>query len=166
MPYHFRMDPVHRPTDERWLSAHLGRLLAMALQRFDAAVLAHMTHDPLAPMALSNLAARQQIGAAHIHITRHLPLQGARLTQLAETAGMSKQAMGDLVSQCEAWGLVSRSADPLDARARRVVYTSQGLQWREAFERAVAQAQRDFDAAVGTDVATVARLGLEAYVQG
>lgn len=160
------MDTDTPPTDERWLSAHLGRLLAMALQRFDATVLAHMAHDPLAPMALSNLAARQHIGAAHTHITRHLPLQGTRLTALADMAGMSKQAMGDLVGQCEAWGLVAREADPLDARARRVVYTAQGLQWREAFERAVAHAQREFDLAVGAEVATVARLGLEAYVQG
>jgi len=164
LPYHLAMP--HPSSDERWLSAHLGRLLAMALQRFDAAVLTHMTHDPLAPMALSNLAARQHLGAAHIHITRHLPLQGARLTVLADMAGMSKQAMGDLVHQCEAWGLVAREPDPLDARARRVVYTAQGLQWREAFERAVQHAQGEFAAAVGADVATVARLGLEAYVQG
>lgn len=138
----------------------------MALQRFDATVLAHMTHDVLAPMALSNLAARRQIGAAHIHITRHLPLQGARLGTLADMAGMSKQAMSDLVNQCEAWGLVAREPDPLDARARRVVYTAQGLQWREAFERAVEHAQNEFATAVGAEVATVARLGLEAYVQG
>lgn len=159
--------PVANPSfDERWLSTHLGRLLAMALQRFDAAVLQHMTRDALTPMALSNLAARQHIGAAHIHITRHLPLGGARLTALADAAGMSKQAMGDLVNQCEAWGLVERQADPLDARARRVVYTQQGLQWREAFERAVAHAQAEFEQAVGLEVATVSRLGLEAYAQG
>jgi DNA-binding MarR family transcriptional regulator len=110
------------------------------------------------------LAARQQIGAAHIHITRHLPLQGARLTQLAETAGMSKQAMGDLVDQCAAWGLVQRETDPLDARAKRVVFTPVGLAWLQAFKEAVAQAEAEFREAVGKDVATVVALGLEAYV--
>ena len=73
------------------------------------------------------------------------------------------QAMGDLVTQCEAWGLVGREPDPRDARARRIVFTATGLLWLEAFRQAVAQAQREFQALVGDDVATVVALGLEAY---
>jgi DNA-binding MarR family transcriptional regulator len=115
------------------------------------------------PLALSNLAARDQVGAAHIHITRHLAVGGSRLTDLAASAGMSKQAMGDLVDQCEAWGLVRREADPHDRRARRVVFTESGLAWLEAFRGAVAQAEDEFRQAVGDDVATVVALGLEAY---
>ena len=115
------------------------------------------------PLALSNLAARDQVGAAHIHITRHLAVGGSRLTDLAASAGMSKQAMGDLVNQCEAWGLVLREADPHDKRARRVVFTESGLLWLEAFRCAVAQAEAEFHQAVGDDVATVVALGLEAY---
>jgi DNA-binding MarR family transcriptional regulator len=103
------------------------------------------------------------VGAAHIHITRHLPLQGARLTELAAQAGMSKQAMGDLVDQCAAWGMVAREPDPLDARARRVVFTATGLAWLQAYRDAVAQTEDEFRAAVGQDVATVVSLGLEAY---
>ena len=38
-----------------------------------------------------------------------------------------------------------------------------GLLWLDAFERAVAQAESEFRAAVGHDVATVVALGLEAY---
>ena len=76
------------PDDDRWRKAHLGRLLGEALRRFDARVLELMAHDPEVPLALSNLAARQQVSAAHIHITRHLALQGSRLTELAEAAGM------------------------------------------------------------------------------
>jgi hypothetical protein len=83
------------------------------------------------PLALSHLAARDKVGAAHIHLTRHLPLEGARLTELAQSAGMTKQAMGDLVDQCVAWGLVAREADPRDARARRIVFTPTGWTgWR------------------------------------
>ncbi len=149
--------------DDRWRSAHLGRLMGLALRRFDERVLHLMAHDPNVPLALSNLAARAQIGAAHIHITRHLGLNGSRLTELAQQAGMSKQAMGDLVTQCDAWGLVRREPDPLDARARRIVFTDTGLLWLEAFRQAVAQAETEFRAQVGEDVATVVRLGLEAY---
>ncbi|WP_394791488.1 MarR family winged helix-turn-helix transcriptional regulator [Rhodoferax sp.] len=146
-----------------WRETHLGRLMGAALRRFDARVLELMARNIEVPLALSNLAARAQVGAAHVHITRHLPLQGARLTDLAAQAGMSKQAMGDLVDQCAAWGMVAREPDPLDARARRVVFTATGLSWLQAFQDAVAQAEDEFRSAVGDDVATVVSLGLEAY---
>jgi len=155
---------MHSP-DDRWRGGHLGRLLGEAMRRFDARVLELMASNPEVPLALSNLASRAQIGAAHVHITRHLSLRGSRLTELAASAGMSKQAMGDLVTQCEAWGLVRREADPLDARARRIVFTADGLLWLEAFRQAVATAEAEFHAQVEHDVATVVTLGLEAYVQ-
>ncbi|MFC7460338.1 MarR family transcriptional regulator [Hydrogenophaga defluvii] len=156
-------NPPTTVLDDRWRQAHLGRLLGHAMRRFDERVLALMTHDAEVPLALSNLAARGQVGAAHIHITRHLALGGSRLTDLAASAGMSKQAMGDLVDQCVAWDLVKREPDPLDARARRIVFTATGLLWLAAFRAAVAQAEAEFRAQVGQDVATVVALGLEAY---
>ena len=152
--------------EKSWRITHLGRLMGHALRRFDQRVLWLMTRDALVPLALSNLAARDQVGAAHIHITRHLALKGSRLTDLASSAGMSKQAMGDLVTQCEAWGLVTRELDAYDKRAKKVVFTDAGLLWVGAFERAVAQAETEFRAAVGQDVATVVALGLEAYADG
>ena len=76
---------------------------------------------------------------------------------------MTKQAMGALVDQCEAWGLVTRGPDPLDARARQVLFTADGLAWLDAFRSAVTQAEREFRASVGNDVATVVTIGLEAY---
>ena len=146
-----------------WRTTHLGRLMGNALRRFDERVLWLMARNVEVPLALANLAARDKVGAAHIHITRHLAVGGTRLTDLALSAGMSKQAMGDLVTQCEAWGLVTREADAYDKRAKKVVFTASGLMWLGAFERAVAQAEEEFRAAVGEDVATVVALGLEAY---
>ena len=150
-------------TETAWRVTHLGRLMGDALRRFDERVLALMARDALVPLGLSNLAARDQVGAAHIHITRHLAVNGSRLTDLASSAGMSKQAMGDLVTQCEAWGLVTREPDAYDKRAKNVVFTDVGLLWLGGFERAVTQAELEFRAAVGQDVATVVALGLEAY---
>jgi DNA-binding MarR family transcriptional regulator len=149
--------------EENWRLTHLGRLLGHALRRFDERVLVLMARNVDVPLALSNLAARAQVGAAHIHITRHLAVGGSRLTELAQSAGMSKQAMGDLVDQCEAWGLVTREPDPHDRRARKVVFTASGLLWLQAFRSAVTQAEAEFRQAVGSDVATVVALGLEAY---
>ena len=149
--------------DDRWRQSHLGRWLGHAMRRFDERVLQLMASNEGVPLALANLAAREQVSAAHIHITRHLALQGSRLTELAQAAGMSKQAMGQLVNQCEAWGLVARRDDALDARAKKVVFTEVGLAWLQAFQEAVAQAEREFREAVGDEVATVVLLGLEAY---
>lgn len=154
---------VSTPPDDGWRQTHLGRLLGHAMRRFDARVLQLMAHDVEVPLALSNLAARDQVSAAHVHITRHLALNGDRLTDLARRAGMTKQAMGDLVSQCEAWGLVTREPDSRDARARRVRFTPAGLAWLQAFRNAVAQAESEFRADVGNEVATVVAIGLEAY---
>ena len=148
---------------DSWRHSHLGFLMGRALQRFDARVLTLIADNVDVPLGLSNLAARAQVSAAHIHITRHLPLQGARLTDLAASAAMTKQAMGKLVDQCEAWGLVTRTPDPRDARAVRVMFSATGLVWLKAFELAVAQAEGELKQAVGEQVATVISIGLEAY---
>ena len=155
--------PHLTPSPPNWRQTHLGRLLGLAMRRFDARVLALMAHNEEVPLALSNLAARNQVSAAHVHITRHLALTGSRPTELAELAGMSKQAMGTLITQCEAWGLVTREPDARDRRARLVRFTPAGLAWLKAFEQAVAQAEAELRQAVGTEVATVIALGLEAY---
>lgn len=151
------------PNQLGWRQTHLGRLLGHALRRFDERVLTLMAHNLDVPLSLSNLAARGQVSAAHIHITRHLPLEGARLSDLAHSAGMSKQAMSDLVTQCDAWGLVTRAPDAVDSRARIVKFTAAGLDWLTAFETAVRQTEDEFKMSVGKDIATVVAMGLEAY---
>lgn len=157
------MAEIPSNSSEAWRSGHAGHWLRLALARFDARVMECMAQHPGVPLGLSNLAARGQVSAAHIHITRHLPLGGARLTDLAKLAGMTKQAMGTLVSQCEAWGMVQRVGHGGDARAKRVVFSEAGLAWLSAYQEAVAQAEDELRAAVGEQVATVIALGLEAY---
>jgi DNA-binding MarR family transcriptional regulator len=157
------MENPDTPAPPAWRETHIGHWLRRATERFDARVLECLAHDPAVPLGLSNLAARGQVGAAHIHITRHLPEPGARLTDLAQRAGMTKQAMGALVTQCEAWGMVAREDDPRDARARKVVFTATGLAWLRAYQAAVARAEDELRVAIGDQVATVVTLGLEAY---
>lgn len=149
--------------DHLWRQAHLGYWMAQALYRFDARVMVLMSCNDEVPLSLSNLAARGSLTAAHTRITRHLALEGMRLTDLAQRARVSKQAMGKLVQQCEAWGLVTRVPDARDARAQRVVFTALGLEWLRAFGQAVAQAEAELRASVGAEVATVIAIGLEAY---
>jgi DNA-binding MarR family transcriptional regulator len=160
-----RSAPLSSP-NSGWRSTHVGRLLGESLRRFDTRVQTLMAHSEQAPLALSNLAGRGKVSAAIVHITRHLDLSGSRLTDLAQAAGMSKQAMATLVDECEAWGLVRREADSRDARAKTVMFTETGLQWLGAFQAAVAQAQEELERDVGEQVARVLALGLEAYARG
>ena len=71
--------------------------------------------------------------------------------------------MGDLVDQCEAWGLVTRAPDPRMRRARRVRFTADRPGLAAGLPEAVAQAEAEFRADVGPEVATVVTIGLEAY---
>ncbi len=153
-------------TNDGWRATHTGRLLGEALRRFDGRVQTLMAHSELAPLQLANLAGRGKVSAAIVHITRHLDLRGSRLTDLAQAANMSKQAMTALVDECEAWGLVQREADSRDARAKLVRFTPTGLEWLSAFEAAVSQAQSELVQEVGEQVAQVMALGLEAYARG
>lgn len=159
-------DTQPNPIDPYWRHTHLGRLLGLAVERFDQRVLALMAHDAHAPMTLTRLADKRQVCAAHIHILRHLPVGGARLTDLARNAHMTKQAMAQAVSQCAAWGLVEQRTSESDQRARVITFTPLGLTWLTVYGAAVAQAEAEFRQQVGTEVATVVALGLEAYATG
>lgn len=154
------------PVDLLWRDVHLGRLLARAAQRFNERVRTLVGSHPLAPLTLTRLAERDHIGSAQLHLLQHLPVGGERLTTLARTAGMTKQAMAAAVTQCAAWGLVEQQPDPDDRRARRIAFTPLGLTWLQVYREAVDQAQTEFREAVDEDVATVTQLGLEAYVGG
>lgn len=63
---------------------------------------------------------------AHNAVFANLPAEGARLTALAEAAGMTKQAMGELVDDLEGKGYVERRPDPSDGRAKLVCWARRG----------------------------------------
>ena len=55
--------------------------------------------------------------------------EGVRLTELAQTARITKQSMGALVDSLEHRGYVERVEDPDDARASRVRLTAKGRRY-------------------------------------
>jgi DNA-binding MarR family transcriptional regulator len=122
-----------------------------------------MAANEALPLRWAHRIERARITAAQVHITRHLGANGSRLVDLAQAAGMSKQAMASLVAECEVLGLVRSEAHPVDARAKRIVFTETGLLWLGAYESAVSKAQEECRAELGPEVATVLSLGLEAY---
>jgi DNA-binding MarR family transcriptional regulator len=67
-----------------------------------------------------------EIRAVHTSLLPHIDLQGTRLTEIARRAGVSKQAVGQLVDELEAWGAVERVPDPSDGRAKLVRFARGG----------------------------------------
>jgi DNA-binding MarR family transcriptional regulator len=63
---------------------------------------------------------------------------GTRLTELSRRAGVSKQAMMVVVDEMEARGLVRRTPDPDDGRAKVVRLTARGRTLAAECRRAVA----------------------------
>ncbi|TMK83007.1 MAG: winged helix DNA-binding protein [Actinobacteria bacterium] len=62
---------------------------------------------------------------------------GTRLTELAQRAGMTKQAMMEIVDELQELGCVRRVPDPGDARAKIVRLTAKGLRHRAGTRKAV-----------------------------
>jgi DNA-binding MarR family transcriptional regulator len=63
---------------------------------------------------------------AHTALLPHLSFDGVRLTDLATRTGTSKQAVGQLVDDLDAMGLIERIDDPGDGRAKRIRFSRQG----------------------------------------
>lgn len=60
------------------------------------------------------------------NVMPHIPPSGIRLTDLAARANMTKQAMAELVAEIERRGLLQRTTDPADRRAKIIEFTDQG----------------------------------------
>ncbi len=116
-----------RETRER----HIGRLFLRASRSFAA-------------LATRKLKERghEGLGAAHTALLPHVDLEGTRATALAERAGMSKQAAGQVVRDLVRQGYVERRPDPSDSRATLVRFTEAG--WR--FLRDAGDVKREIEA--------------------
>lgn len=121
-----------------WRRNNPGRVLDNALRRFEDRV-----------MELMREAGHSQIRLPHVNLTRHLDLEGTRITELAKRAAMTNAAMTELIDQCEALGLVRRAPDPADKRARVVTFTPAGKKWLDTFGEAVALAQQEMAEEIG-----------------
>src|SRR5690348_1485014 len=91
---------VSREMLEELRAEHIGRLLLHAQRAFNT-------------QAIEKLRARGHagLGMAHTAVLPHVDLDGTRITTLAERAGMTKQGMGQLVSDLERLGYLERTTD-------------------------------------------------------
>src|SRR5437867_1256959 len=103
---------------DAWRRVNIGRLLHNAIGRFEARVLAVMCER-----------GQDGLRASHINLTRNLDITGTTAVELARRAGMTKQAMAEIICECERLGFVEREPDPNDGRAKIVRFTERGLAW-------------------------------------
>jgi DNA-binding MarR family transcriptional regulator len=100
---------------EKVRDANTGQLLLKAARLWNERAIARV-----------QASGASEFRAAHTRLLPHISPEGIRLTELALRVGISKQAVGKLVDDLEAQGVVAREADPADGRALRVRYTDRG----------------------------------------
>jgi DNA-binding MarR family transcriptional regulator len=100
---------------ERLKRASLGQVLLRAARLFNEASLSQVEARTGFPLRL-----------AHTQLLPHLGREGIRATELSRRVGISKQAVGELLAEMLAWGVLERLRDPADGRAWIVRLTPAG----------------------------------------
>ena len=77
---------------------------------------------------------------------------GSRLTELAESAGLTKQAVGEAVTELERLGYVERVPDPQDGRAKLIKLTERGLDGCLKGRRLFAQIEAEWAEQLGREL--------------
>jgi len=80
---------------------------------------------------------------SHGTVFQVIDADGSRVTELAARAGMTKQAMGELVRHLEAGGYLRRDPDPRDGRAQLVRPTRRGWDCIAAARTIAADLERE-----------------------
>ncbi len=128
---------------------HIGRVLARARWTFEA-------------QFTERIQARgfDDFRPADVDLISRLPVEGARVTDLARRASISKQAIGKLVTGLESRGYVERTPDPDDGRAHRIRLTKRGRKFLEAAREVVAEIEETWAEVLGASGLTRLRNAL------
>ncbi len=123
---------------ETFRATNIGQPLMEVAKDFQRRALAKFYergHDELQP--------------SHQAVLAYLHASGTRLTELADLAGMSKQAMGQLVDEIERLGYVERVPDPSDGRAKIVRFTVSGKKLIRDGTKIASEIQEQYTALIG-----------------
>jgi DNA-binding MarR family transcriptional regulator len=106
-----------------------------------------------------------EIRRAHTPVVVNLTAGGMRLTDLALAAGISKQAMAELVDDLETHGYLERHPDPTDGRAKLLVMTARARAAHAATLQIFADIEAELAAVVGSAALEQVRSTLEDIVR-
>jgi DNA-binding MarR family transcriptional regulator len=82
---------------------------------------------------------------------------GSRLTDLALSAGLTKQAVGEAVTELERLGYVVRVPDPNDGRAKIIKLTDRGMDAVIKGRRIFAEIEREWAEQIGPELVAAMR---------
>jgi DNA-binding MarR family transcriptional regulator len=68
------------------------------------------------------------VRSAHGSVFANLGMGAVRVTELAERAQVTQQAMGKMLKELEQMGYISRDIDPADKRAKEIKMTDRGVE--------------------------------------
>jgi DNA-binding MarR family transcriptional regulator len=77
---------------------------------------------------------------------------GSRLTELAERSGLTKQAVGEAVSELERIGYLTRVPDPTDRRAKLIKLTERGVDGCLTGRRLFAEIEAEWAEQIGAEL--------------
>ena len=119
---------------------NIGRLLQQAFRRFNT-------------KAIEKLHERGHDGLtlAHTLLLSNLDIEGTRITVLAERAGITKQSMGQLVTDLEKRGYIERKEDTVDRRASLVFFRQLGWQFLEDAYEVKQEIEAEYKSILGED---------------
>ena len=105
-----------------------------------------------------------EIRPGHGCVFRFVGVEGSRLTDLAERARMTKQAVGEVVAHLALLGYVERIPDPDDRRAKIIRLTDRGWDAERAALRILSDIERRWAERVGEDRMTALRETIEEVI--
>ncbi len=88
---------------------------------------------------------------SHSAVFAQIGSDGSRLSTLARGAGMTAQAMGEIVDELEELGYVERRPDPTDRRAKLIVLTPRGQDCIAAGRATIDGIEERLDELLGVD---------------
>lgn len=92
------------------------------------------------------------------------PDNGSRLTELAERALMTKQSVGEVVTDLVQRGYIERAPDPTDGRAKIIRLTAKGRAAHILGRQLIDELERDWAERYGEERIAALRDALEAVV--
>ena len=140
--------PAARPTEML-----IGALLRVPAQAIHRRIIAEL-----------NAAGFDELRVPHMAVLQFPGPDGVRPGVLAERAGMSKQAMNQLLRSLEGLGYLARSTDPDAGRARLVHLTKRGRAAYEKIHEILRDIEREWSTELGPrDFTQLKKLLLRAW---
>src|SRR5260370_40865256 len=118
----------------------IGALLRVPAQAIQGRILADL-----------NAAGFEELRVPHMAVLQFPGPDGVRPGILAERAGMSKQAMNQLLRSLEGLGYIVRSDAPDEGRARIIRFTKRGRAAYSRIDDILRDIEREWSAELGTE---------------